>query len=52
MVPGISDQLLVIIMILAAAAGMFAYVAQGVWRLDARIRRDRERAAAELRPEK
>ena len=39
MVPGISDQLLVIIMILAAAAAMVAYVALGVWRLDARKRK-------------
>jgi hypothetical protein len=50
MVPGISDQLLVIIMILAAAAGMFAYVAQGVWRLDARSRRERESVAARPQP--
>src|SRR4051812_14835241 len=50
MVPGISDQWLVAIMIVAAASSMFGYVIMSGRRLDARIRRERERAAVEPQP--
>lgn len=51
MVPGISDQLLVFLMIVVAVAGMFGFLIIDSRRLDAKARRARERAA-ELTPEK
>ena len=45
MVPGISDQWLVFVMIVAAAGGMLAFGFISTRRLDARIRREREKAA-------
>jgi hypothetical protein len=52
LVPGISDQLLVALMIVGAAVGFSGFVIIDGRRLDARIRRERERSAAEPRPEK
>ena len=52
LVPGISDQLLVALMIIGAALGFTGFIIIDGRRLDARIRRERERAAASPRPEK
>lgn len=52
LVPGISDQLLVALMIVGAALGFTGFMIISGRRLDARIRRERERAAAVPRPEK
>jgi hypothetical protein len=52
LVPGISDQLLVALMIIGAALAFTGFVVIDGRRLDARIRRERERAAAVPRPEK
>jgi hypothetical protein len=52
MVPGISDQLLVFLMILVAVVGMVGFLVIDGRRLDARVKRERESAAAEPRPEK
>lgn len=53
-VPGISDQLLVALMIIGAALGFTGFMIIDGRRLDARIRRarERERSAAAPRPEK
>ena len=47
-VPGISDQVLVAIMIIGAAAGILGFLIVDRRRLHARIERERERATAEL----
>jgi len=52
MVPGISDQWLAGIVFIAAGLGIIGFLLIDSWRLDARARRNRERAAAEPRPEK
>ena len=52
LVPGISDQLLVALMIIGAALGFTGLNIVSKLRLDARIRRERERAAAAPQPEK
>ncbi len=51
-VPGISDQLLVALMIIGFTLGLTGFMIISGRRLDARIRREREREAAEPRPEK
>ena len=51
-VPGISDQLLVALMIIGAALGFTGFMIIDGRRLKARIRRAREREAAALRPDK
>ena len=48
-VPGISDQLLVALMILGATLGFTGFMIVSKVRLDARIRREREKAAIEGR---
>lgn len=52
LVPGISDQLLVELIIVGAALGVVGVGIVSKLRLDARIRRERERAAATPHPEK
>jgi len=52
MVPGISDQWLAVIIFVAAGLGVIGFLFIDTWRFDARARRNRERAAAEPRPEK
>lgn len=52
LVPGISDQLLVALMFIGTALGIVGVGIASKLRLDARIRRERERVAAEPRPEK
>lgn len=52
MVPGISDQWLAAIMFVGAGMGIIGFLLIDSWRLDARIKRNREKAAAEPRPEK
>jgi hypothetical protein len=52
LVPGISDQLLVELMIVGAALGVVGVGIVSKLRLDGQIRRERERAAATPRLEK
>ena len=49
---GIPGPWLFFILIVVAVVGMVGFALIDTRRLDARIRRDRERAAAEPRPEK
>lgn len=51
MVPGISDQLLVFLMIVVAVGTMFGFLIIDSRRLDARARRERQKSAVEPRPE-
>jgi hypothetical protein len=52
MVPGISDQWLAGIMFVTVGLGIIGFLLIDSWRLDARARRNREKAAAEPRTEK
>lgn len=52
LVPGISDQLLVELLIVGAAFGVIGIGIVSTLRLDSRIRRKRESAATAPRPEK
>ena len=49
LVPGISDQLLVALMIVGTALGIVGFGIISTWRLDSRNKREREKAAAEGR---
>lgn len=49
---GIPGPWLFFLLIVVAVVGMVGFALIDTRRLDARIRRDRERTAAELRPEK
>ena len=52
LVPGISDQLLIELIIIGTALGVIGVGIVSKLRLDARVRRERERAAATPRLEK
>jgi hypothetical protein len=49
---GISGPWFAFIMIAAVALGIMGFLLIDTWRLDARARRNREKAAAEPQPEK